>query len=134
MQVLGPIINSTPTGLTTGLISPAPTTNNLLSIAYGGGRFVAVGEKGTVVTSTTGAQGTWTASSAGPVGNKLQKVIYAGTKWVAAGERGFIYTSPDATTWTAVPTTPPGGITALLYTGTEVLYGTANGGIGHLVP
>jgi hypothetical protein len=134
VQVGGPMLNVTPTGLSSALINPSPTTQNINSVAYGNGRFVAVGNNGSVLTSTTGAQGTWTLSQLGSTSDDLLKVVFAGTLFVASGEKGYLYTSPDGLTWAPVAPLPNTDLRALHYSGTEVLYGSDRGGIGHLVP
>jgi PKD repeat protein len=83
----------------------------LNDIAFGGGKLVAVGAKGTYRISTDGGAswgtgGTVAASSANIY---LYGLIHDGTNFVVAGEdydfsvsawKGVIYTSPDGTTWT----------------------------------
>lgn len=75
----------------------------LWSVAHGDGQWVAVGEQGTILTSTDGA--TWTPRTSGFPTRWLVGVGYGtpnGTGlWVAVGESGLILTSPDAVTWTA---------------------------------
>jgi hypothetical protein len=77
---------------------PSGTTEHLLGVAYGAGRFVAVGEKGVVLTSTDGT--TWITTRAPADYNEdLYGVAYGmiiGTGYfVAVGQYGTILTSPD---------------------------------------
>lgn len=72
--------------------------------------YVAVGERGTLLTSNDGA--TWTART--PLGNaNLNAVIYGG-QFVAVGDGGAIYTSPDGVTWTARASGTTRNLTALV--------------------
>lgn len=78
------------------------TGSPLKGIAYGGGVYVAVGENGTIRSSTDGI--TWLPRTSGTT-NTLSSVAYGGGKFVAVGylpNNGAcsILTSPDGTTWT----------------------------------
>ena len=66
-------------------------------ITFGNGLFVAVGEKGTILTSPNGIQ--WTSR---PVATsaKLTSVAYGNPIYTAVGESGTIVTSADAVNWT----------------------------------
>lgn len=72
------------------------TLSSLYAVAFGRGRFVAVGNEGAVAASTDGA--TWkvvkTASD-----DRLRSVIYAKGLFVAVGYNGTIITSPDGISW-----------------------------------
>ena len=70
---------------------------SLNALAYGAGRFVAVGETGRIYQSTDGA--TWTEGTS-PVTNPLRAVAYADGLFVATGDAGRILTSADGQTWT----------------------------------
>ncbi|WCN39674.1 cadherin-like beta sandwich domain-containing protein [Aneurinibacillus uraniidurans] len=72
--------------------------NDLWSITYGNGRFIAVGASGAVTQSVDGV--TWSQSTLGPGAPTLYSVIYAGGQFVTVGTSGSIYTSPDGTAWT----------------------------------
>ena len=68
-------------------------------VAFGGGRFVAVGWRGTVVTSTDGQH--WTHADS-PDRTSWRSVAYgAGVGWVVVGGDNQELTSPDGVTWTA---------------------------------
>jgi len=80
--------------------NPLPTGNGYNSVLYADGRFVAVGDAGTVITSTNGVA--WRASpSATP--RVLLAVAYGDGQYVAVGghpwDEGWCLTSTDATTW-----------------------------------
>lgn len=69
----------------------------LKSVAYGSGRFVAVGWQGVIVVSDDGAH--WDPVESG-VEEELNRVIYGQGLFVAGGENGTILTSLDGLTWT----------------------------------
>jgi len=84
-------------------------TFSIKAIAYGGGKFVAVGYDGKMATSTDGI--TWTAVTTTLFdniigGTTVKSVIYAiaygNGKFVAGGQFGKMAVSIDGTTWTAV--------------------------------
>src|SRR5262249_18712980 len=72
------------------------TTNHLQAIAFGGGRFVAAGDNGTVLTSLDGIS--WTLGSSG-VTNSIYGIAYGSGKFVAVGSAGLIKTSADGVVW-----------------------------------
>ncbi len=71
--------------------------NDLNSVAHGSGLFVAVGERGTILTSPDGVS--WTARASG-TDEWLWGVAYGNGRFVAVGGGGAILTSPDGVTWT----------------------------------
>lgn len=81
------------------------TTNDLYSVSYLNGQFVAVGAMGTLLTSADGVS--W-AVRASNISSNLQTVAYGASTYVAVGDAGAITSSPDAITW-AAQTTLPGG-------------------------
>jgi hypothetical protein len=81
----------------------------LVSIAYGNGTWVVVGDKGTILLSSD--LKTWAATT--PVtSNKLNGVLYNGNVFIAVGDNATIITSSDARTWKAQLV--PAGVTASL--------------------
>lgn len=71
----------------------------LTGLDYGNGRFVAVGWRGEILTSTNGTDWTRPAS---PTTKDLLAVTCTGTGWVACGEEGTLIHSQDGVTWSAV--------------------------------
>ncbi len=71
---------------------PAPIHN----VAFGDGRFVAVGLNGLIETSTNGAD--WRVVDSG-VTNALADVVYANNLFVVVGAQGTILRSSDGITW-----------------------------------
>ncbi|MDE0217677.1 MAG: hypothetical protein OXJ90_00300 [Spirochaetaceae bacterium] len=61
-------------------------------MAYGGGRFVAVGSGGTIVHSTDGSS--WQEADASAATEWLHGVSYGGERFVAVGGNGTIVASP----------------------------------------
>ena len=75
------------------------TTNTLNDVAYGNGRFVAVGGNFSVATSTNGVD--WTTQFIAS-GIPLNSVSFGNGLFVAAGGSGFIRTSINGTTWSTI--------------------------------
>src|ERR1043166_7257663 len=74
-----------------------PTSNTLFAVTYGNGLYVAVGDKGTILSSPDGV--TWTLHSCGITKN-LRAVTYTGSRFMAGGESGTMATSVDGLSWT----------------------------------
>jgi hypothetical protein len=72
----------------------------LSRVHYLNGTFVAVGSYGAILTSPTGAAGTWTSAVSG-TSHAFLDVAYGNNLFVAVGQCGAISTSPDAAAWTA---------------------------------
>ena len=76
----------------------------LYSITYGNGLFVAVGDSGRILTSTTGDNGTWTTQTSGTTYD-LYDVGTDNSTFIAVGYRGKLIRSVDnGTTWTTPDT------------------------------
>src|SRR5439155_22775018 len=75
-----------------------PATNGLplVSVTYGGGQFVAVGDNGTVATSNDGAN--WQAQQSG-TSAELDAVAFANGNFVAAGSPTNLFASSNGTNW-----------------------------------
>lgn len=71
---------------------------SLYSIAWGSGRFVAVGSGNIIATSEDGLH--WDVRHDPNMDNSLMGVAYGGGRFVAAAERdGLVFSSPDGITW-----------------------------------
>jgi PKD repeat protein len=81
----------------------SPTAADLRSVAWGHGRFVAVGDEGTVLVSFDGES--WVAV-ASAVGEDLNRVRVHADGFVVVGDGGQLLTSEDGGTWVA-ETVPP---------------------------
>jgi hypothetical protein len=76
------------------------TGNSFLTgLAYGNGRFVAVGWRGEILTSSNGIE--W-ISPARPTTKDLQSVAWVGARWVACGSEGTLIGSLDGLTWSPI--------------------------------
>jgi len=75
------------------------TEADLAGVAHGGAGYVAVGEKGTILTSADGSEWTRRASGieGGPIG--LKGIAYGGKGFVAVGLGGTVLTSADGVVW-----------------------------------
>jgi len=79
-----------------------PRAVNLNDVAWLGDRYVAVGNRGTIITSNS--DGTlWTDRSSGADNVSLNAVAGNGTVTVCVGTNGTILTSSDAIAWTLLP-------------------------------
>ncbi|ADI84086.1 choice-of-anchor D domain-containing protein [Geobacter sulfurreducens] len=86
------------------LEQPFNGTLNLFDVAYGGGRFVAVGMEGHVVISEDNG-GSWAALPPDPVTRptNLNGVVFGAGTFVAVGDFGQIVTSTDGSNWVNRP-------------------------------
>lgn len=80
----------------------------LRGVAYGGGRFVAVGDGGTALVSLEGTR--WVPGRTGTLGDLLA-VAWTGEGFVATGRGGTVLGSREGLTW--VPLRAPGPFTGL---------------------
>jgi hypothetical protein len=79
----------------------SPVEVNLRGVAYGGGRWVAVGDKGAAATSTDAVH--WSAVELGSTAG-FRAITYADGRWIAGGSLGTVLVSTDgARTWVPVP-------------------------------
>jgi hypothetical protein len=78
--------------------SVLPTSGNWSSVAFGGGRFVAITSAGAVAISLDGE--IWDITST--IGHNCTEIAYGRGLFVAIGQTGTdLSTSPDGVTWTA---------------------------------
>ena len=71
-------------------------SNDLFAVCFAAGRFVAVGDRGTILTSQDGLE--WTIRASGTEA-ALKGVAHSAGGWVAVGARGTILTSADGGAW-----------------------------------
>ncbi|MCX6929313.1 MAG: hypothetical protein NT154_39745 [Verrucomicrobia bacterium] len=81
--------------------NPVPRVSDLRAVAYGNGRFVAVGLDGVILSSAEGLN--WVRAQYGP-GIRLDDVAYGNGQFIVVGydflwPRGVILSSPDGVTW-----------------------------------
>jgi hypothetical protein len=97
------------------------TTNNLLGITFGNSTFVAVGDSGSILSSTDGTS--WSARTSG-TSSILSGVSYGNNIFVAVGSSGTILTSADGTNWNNIVTKTSNGLQDVTYgNGTFVAVG-----------
>jgi len=82
------------------------------AVRYAGGRFVLVGDAGTLYTSNDGSQ--WIKRNTGAT-RGLLNVDYGNGTYVVVGVRGIIYKSSDLLHWTAVNSGTPDRLEALVF-------------------
>jgi hypothetical protein len=91
---------------TEGTISGSSITTNIKSVAYGAGKFIAVGDKtgtsatdpGLILLSTDGI--TWSQiSSSSITTNNLNQVYYGNNRFYVVGEENTLITSSDGINW-----------------------------------
>ncbi len=75
--------------------NPTTTGNDLWAVAYGAGRYAAVGRAGTVLTSTDGSAWTQVAQL---MPTTFTNVVFADSKFVALGSHGNLVISSDLDT------------------------------------
>jgi hypothetical protein len=87
-------------------LPPTATGRRLNDVVFAFGRFIAVGEAGTIVYSADGV--TWTASTINSTaslnGTNLSGMALSGSTLMAVGQGGTVLTSGDGITWTAQAT------------------------------
>ncbi len=70
--------------------------SNLYAVTYGGDKYVAVGEGGTIITSESGFE--W-QPGVSPSKNTLYGIVWDGEKFVAVGEKATVLLSYDGLSW-----------------------------------
>src|SRR5207248_235678 len=89
-------------GITWTPAASSGTTQRMNNVVYAGGKFVAVGEGGTILTSTDA--NVWTPRVSGTT-NWLHGLAYNADigAFVATGQGGVIVYSTDGLSWTKLP-------------------------------
>ena len=108
-------------------VRTAPTSENLNAVAFGAGRFVAVGDKGVIISSLDGTD--WVKETS-PVSLTLEDVVFGNELFVAVGRNQLVVTSPDGQQWTQQNHTLGGGPLNLLHDGTRFVMIMAGGAMG----
>jgi hypothetical protein len=97
-------------------VDPLPQGNSMLDVAWGGGRYVAVGHYGTILTSPDGA--TWTAQVSGTI-HRLQSIARSDSKFVAVGNFGTILSSDDGLSWSEQSAGVTNTLTDIIWAGEQ---------------
>lgn len=99
----------------------SPVTNNLWGVTYGDGKFIAVGDQGTIISSDNGSN--WVIQSSG-VSATLRSVTYAAGRFAACGDGGTIIISTNGVDWSVQDSKTSNGLSAITYgNGTYVVVG-----------
>lgn len=85
---------------------------NLSGVAFGDGLFVAVGDGGTISTSSDGIW--WNGSHSGTE-RELSAIAWNGARFVVAGAAGTLLTSENGTLWTSVDSGVTDDLNGLLF-------------------
>jgi hypothetical protein len=102
--------------------NPLPTGTALRSVAYGNGTFVAVGDAGTIFSSTNGMQ--WEDHSFNST-NHLKDIAFGNGQFLAVGSQGLILTSDDGSDWAMQSSTTTNDLWSVAFGGGK--YVTAGG-------
>lgn len=97
-------------------VAPLPQGNRILSIQWINNRYMAVGESGTVASSTDGAN--WVIKNIGDV--SLSDITWTGTQYIIVGANGIAYTSSDGDSWTLQSTGTTSGLNSVTWTGSRI--------------
>lgn len=79
--------------------SPLPQGNDLFAVAYGGGKFVAVGRNGAIISSPDGTN--WNTHSVRTT-SEINDVTYGNGRFVVVGEASLLLTSTNGENWNAI--------------------------------
>lgn len=104
--------------------NPTPQGNMMEAVAWSGTKYVAVGEMGTIMTSTDGVS--WTVQKSGAEKYRYRKtltdVVWTGTQFVVTSTRGLILTSPDGIDWNVIDfNTSTGFFNAINWNGSQLV-------------
>jgi hypothetical protein len=92
--------------------NPQAGPHTLYSVVFASGKFVGVGDSGTVSISPDGTN--WTESATATT-NSLNAIVYSGGLFVAAGDGGSVETSADGTNWVLQATGTTNSLNAAAY-------------------
>lgn len=99
----------------------------LVGVGFGNGRFVVVGDRGTILTSDDNGL-TWTSRDSGTT-TRLNAAAYGNGRWLVVGEQGTLLTSTDGTMWSTRPALGSGFLRALAFGRGQFLLGGAGGAL-----
>ncbi|MBT4661722.1 MAG: hypothetical protein HOC18_07460, partial [Candidatus Marinimicrobia bacterium] len=92
------IITSSDNGTSWTTQTYGSISGTLFGITYGNSTYVAVGDAGTILTSSDLA--TWTLRTSGTT-KRLSGVTHSNNTFIAVGDSGTILTSSDGISWTS---------------------------------
>ena len=108
-------------------------SSNLNAVASSGTLFVAVGDAGTIVTSSDGAS--WTPRSVpspncGITCNAFRGVAWTGSQFVAVGDSGAIFSSANGINWVSRSVSSATNLSAVTWAGTQLVAVGTSSGVG----
>jgi hypothetical protein len=118
-QTNSSIIGQVPDSTLAYTPSASVTPNPLRRIILNSGTYVAVGDSGTITTTTN--FNSWTTVATSGTTQNLNGICFGNSQYVVVGDGGTILTSPDAVTWTLRPIMFTLGLTSVIWTGTRYI-------------
>jgi hypothetical protein len=112
-SIIGQIIDGTQSYVPSATVS----SNPLRKIIFNTGLYVAVGDSGTITTTTN--FGNWPTVVTSGTTQNLTGICYGNSQYVAVGDGGTVLTSADAITWTLRTTGLTIGLKSVIWTGTR---------------
>jgi hypothetical protein len=111
------------------ITSPATGTvlPNMSDMVFGGGKFVAVGEKGTGCVSSDGIA--WTQAAGLNPDDNFIAVKYGNNTFLALGAKGSVYKSTDGSSWTKQAGHSVGAYRQVVSDGSNVFVAVGDSGI-----
>jgi hypothetical protein len=98
---------------------------DLHSVAYGDGKFVAVGQGGTILISTANG---WEPSHSGTT-TDLYGIDYQDGQFTAVGDNGLVLISNDGVSWSQLPTNFTSNLNAVLYKNNQYMVAGEDGAL-----
>ena len=122
------LIFTSPNGTTCWVSRISGTTEHLDGgVWYLNNLFIALGNNGTILTSSDGV--TWISRTSGTA-NRLWAATYGSSKFVVVGDSGTVLTSPNGTTWTSRSSGASFQLMDVIFVSTFV---TVGGYVGNLI-
>jgi PKD repeat protein len=100
------------------LANPLPVDRDLLGATHGNGRFVIVGEQGTVLTSVD--ELSWLLRDPS-TDDDMHDVVWTGSRFIAVGSNGSVVTSADGAVWEIRSTTSSETLNAVASGGPNIV-------------
>jgi hypothetical protein len=91
-------------------------TETLRAITWGADKFVAVGDSGTILTSSDGLL--WISRASG-IGSSLYSITWNGSEFVSVGSGGTILVSADGVSWTSRPSLTSASLSGVAWSGAQ---------------
>ncbi len=105
---------------------PTPVYEWFSAVAFGSGRFVAVGWSGNIIVSTNSTNWEQVPSGTAAI---LNGVVYGNGQYVAVGDKGTVLVSPDGEAWWSADSGTTNRLQGIAYGGGNFVAVGANGTI-----